>query len=275
MSDSRNKILREYRRLGGGKYREKSGKFVLEGYYLLNEALRAGLAVETVLYTAEFLQREAHRELLSRAGGGARLVEVAPRAFQAVAQTENSQGIGAIARLPEESRSMFALEKEGNSWKRGEASFFLVLDGLQDPGNLGTIIRTAAAAAVSGIFLLPGTVEPYNPKALRASMGGIFYLPVVPVRELDSCLNFLAERKIRLVAADPRGEQPYYDLDYSSRSHALIVGNESRGVRPLLLEKAEIRAFIPLPGQIPALNAAVAASIFIFENQRQKEIKGR
>lgn len=273
MSNYRNKILQEYRRLGSGKYRKKSRKIVLEGYHLLNEALRAGIEVETVLFTPGFLQKKANQELLSEAGGKARLLEVTPRLFQAVAQTENPQGIGAIARQPQDSTSLFMPQKKEKPREWGDGSFFLVLDGLQDPGNLGTIIRTAAAAAISGIFLLPGTVDPYNPKALRASMGGVFHLPLLPVHDVDLCLNYLDEHKIRLVAADPRGEQPYYVLDFSSRPHALIIGNESRGVRAPLLRKAEARAYIPLSGQIAALNAAVAASVFIFENQRQRKIK--
>ncbi len=275
MSNSENKILREYRRLGGGKYRKKSGKIVLEGYHLLNEALKTGIEIETVLFTAEFLQKEKHRELLKRAGEGVRLLEIAPRAFRVVAQTENPQGVGAIARQPSGRAHSPTLEELVDLPGRDRAAFFLILDELQDPGNLGTIIRTAASAAISGVLLLPGTVEPYNPKVLRASMGGVFYLPVLMVRDIESCLNILAKREIRLVAADPRGERPYYALDFSSGPHALIIGNESRGVQPFLLRKAEVSAFIPLPGRLSALNAAVAASIFIFENQRQKEIKGR
>lgn len=275
MSNLRKKILREYRRLGGGKYREKSGKIVLEGLHLLKEALKAGVEIDAVLFTPEFLQKKANRELLTAAGGKIQLVEVPTRAFQTVAQTENPQGIGAIARLPHSDVSLPALAEKEDTREREQGrehgAFFLILDELQDPGNLGTIIRTAAAAAISGIFLLPGTVDPYNPKALRAGMGGIFYLPVMPVHDIESFLDFLAKREIRLVAADPGGEQPYHALDFSSRSHALIIGNESRGVRASLLRKAKIRAFIPLPGQIAALNAAVAASIFIFENLRQRE----
>ncbi|NLJ56252.1 MAG: RNA methyltransferase [Firmicutes bacterium] len=265
----RNKIMQEYRRLGRRKYRKKSGKIILEGYHLLNEALQAGVKIETVLFTAEFLQKDANQILLAKACPGAGLVEVTPRMFQTIAQTENPQGIGAIACLPE-NIAVFTGEEKKFEFPHEHIHFYLVLDALQDPGNLGTIIRTAAAAAVSGIFLLPGTVEPYNPKALRASMGGIFYLPVMQVQDIDSCLNFFREQKIQLVAADPRGDRPYYKVDFSSQSSAVIIGNESRGVRKSLLKKAGIRAYIPLEGKIAALNAAIASSVFIFESQRQR-----
>ncbi|MGI5823065.1 MAG: TrmH family RNA methyltransferase [Dethiobacteria bacterium] len=266
----KNKIVQEYRRLGRRKYRKKSGKIILEGYHLLNEALVAGIKIETVFFTAEFLQKDINQELLSKACSGIRLVEVTPRMFQAMAQTENPQGIGAIAFPPQNVAVFPGEERKKFEFPRDSAHFYLILDELQDPGNLGTIIRTAAAAAINGIFLLPGTVEPYNPKALRASMGGIFYLPVIQVQEIDSCLGFLREQNMQLVAADPRGDRPYHMVNFSNRPSAVIIGNESRGVSKSLLKKADIRAYIPLQGKIAALNAAVASSVFIFESQRQK-----
>lgn len=269
MTKIRKKILQEYRQLGTRKYRKKSGKIVLEGLHLLKEAFKAGVAIETVLFTPEFLQKEANRELLSKIGGKIKTVEVPARLFNSIAQTENPQGIGAVAHLPQKDLSLLALNGE-NPLGQEHPAFFLILDELQDPGNLGTIIRTAAAAAINGIFLLPGTVEPYNPKALRASMGGIFYLPVIQVQEIDSCLGFLREQNMQLVAADPRGDRPYHMVNFSNRPSAVIIGNESRGVSKSLLKKADIRAYIPLQGKIAALNAAVASSVFIFESQRQK-----
>lgn len=265
----RKKILQEYRRLGNRKYRKKSGKMVLEGPHLLKEAFKAGVETDTVLFTPEFLQKEANRELLSKIGRKIKTIEVPTRMFQAVAQTESPQGVGAIANLPRNSPP-FSVRNGESYLGQDDHAFFLIIDELQDPGNLGTIIRTAAAAAINGIFLLPGTVEPYNPKVLRASMGGIFYLPVLQV-ELDSCLNFLMERNIRLVAADPHGDRPYYTVDFSGQSCAVVIGNESRGVQESLLRKADIRACIPLGGKIAALNAAVASAVFIFESRRQKE----
>lgn len=265
----RNKIMQEYRRLGRRKYRKKSRKIILEGYHLLNEALQAGVEIETVLFTAEFLQKNANQALLSRACSGTRLVEVTPRMFQNIAQTENPQGVGAIA-YPPKNVAVFPGEEKKFELSREHIHFYLILDELQDPGNLGTIIRTAAAAAISGIFLLPGTVELFNPKVLRASMGGIFYLPIMQVRDIDFCLAFLGERNVQLVAADPCGDRPYYMVDFSTRPSAVVIGNESRGVRKFLLKKASIRAYIPLKGKIAALNAAIASSVFIFESQRQK-----
>jgi len=253
----RHPVVKEYNLLAGRKYRKQRGKYILEGYHLLNEALNAGIELENVLYTAEFQNSAMNRELLARVGK-ADLMEVPLKIFQAVAQTENPQGVGAIVALPREPVNLF-LKK---------FHFYLLLDEIQDPGNLGTIIRSAAAAAVNGVFLLPGTVELYNPKVLRATMGGIFYLPVSPVNETETCVEMLREKKIQLIAADPRGGLPYYDVDFTKPS-AVIIGNENKGIRKSLLEMADIRAYIPLKGSISSLNAAAAASVFIFEHERQ------
>ncbi|RJX28154.1 MAG: RNA methyltransferase [Dethiobacter sp.] len=258
---SRDRIIKEYRLLGSRKYRKKSGKIILEGYHLLEEAFKAGAGVEAVLYTDEFMGKAVNRKLLARAGK-TRSIKVSTAIFNSIAQTDNPQGIGAIARIP------------GNEadFAPGDALLFLILDGLQDPGNLGTIIRTAAGAAIDGIFLLPGTVDPYNPKALRATMGGIFHLPVVQMDGISGCHKFLQERDLQLVVADPRGDVPYYHVDFT-RPSAIVIGNENRGVQEPLLKKAEVRAYIPLRGKIAALNAAVAASVFMFEYRRQREVK--
>ncbi|MDO9535500.1 MAG: RNA methyltransferase [Bacillota bacterium] len=256
---SRHPVLKEYNLLASRKYRKQKGKFILEGYHLLNEALTAGIELEIVLYTAEFKNSSVNRELLARAGK-ADLTEVPQKIFQAVAQTENPQGVGAIVALPREPVNHFS----------GKSNFYLLLDEIQDPGNLGTIIRSAAAAAVDGVFLLPGTVDLYNPKVLRATMGGIFYLPVLQINETDKCIETLRQKQIQLVAADPRGGVPYYEVDFTIPS-AVVIGNENKGIQKSLLEKADLRAYIPLKGSISSLNAAAAASVFIFEHERQTD----
>lgn len=258
----KNPVLREYNM--SRKLRGKRGKIVLEGFRLLEEAARAGVTLDTVLFTAEFKNTGVGRDLLAELKkAGSRMIEVPEKTFKAIAHTENPQGIGAIARMPVSST---------DDLLQSSFQFMLILDGVQDPGNLGTIIRTAAAAFEygAGIILLPGTVELYNPKVLRASMGGVFSLPVFEVPGPEDCLRIIREKSMQLVAADPRGAVPYYDLDLK-RNIAVIIGNENKGISKLLLESADARAYIPLRGKIAALNAAVAASILIFEHSRQLE----
>lgn len=260
---AKNRVIREYKLLGKGRYRKKTGRVILEGKHLLQEALHAGIETEAVFYTPAFLAAPGNKELIERLGGscGSCCYQLSENIFNAIAQTESPQGVGAIAGITPAAPELF--------W-RSQNPFILVLDRIQDPGNLGAIVRTAAAAAVDGILLLPGTVDPTNPKALRASMGGFFYLPIISAGDFPQWLDVFAGREISLVAADPSGEVPYYELDFGG-SMALIIGNESRGVSASLLKRAKARAYIPLRGKVGSLNAAVAAAIFIFERQRCKK----
>lgn len=254
------RLLKEYRKLSMRKARNKSGKMVLEGNQLLEEALSAGVTLDSLIYTAQFASKSGAEKLLSKVDKN-RIFRVDTSTFSKIAQTDTPQGIAAIARIPEKRQDAF--------YKKG---FFLVLDRIQDPGNLGTIIRTAAAARVNGIILLEGTADPYSSKALRASMGGIFHVPVIPEVELPDWFEIMKRQGVQLIAADPRGNTAYYNVDFNMPS-AVIIGNESQGVGKALLEKAEIKAFIPLHGNFNTLNAAVAAAAFILENERQKNFQ--
>lgn len=255
------RLLREYRKMGLKKCRTKRGKMILEGVQLVKEALLARVELESLLYTSEFAARPVAEELLAGVGR-AKVFPVDAATFASIAQTETPQGIAAMARIPERRTDIFSQGK----------GFFLVLDRIQDPGNLGTIIRTAAAASVSGIILLRGTTDPYSPKVLRSSMGGVFYIPIVLEDDLPDWFEKLERQDVQIIAADPKGDMPYYNIDFRKPT-AVIIGNESRGVRKILLEKAKIKAFIPLKGKFNTLNAAVAAAAFILENRRQKDFQ--
>lgn len=252
------KLIKKYKKLGQRKYRQKERRLLIEGFYLLEEAVKANLTLEVVFYTDHFLQMQGAENLL-RVLEVSNLIKLDERTFDEISHTETPQGVGAIAHLP---------EQNGDFINR-EDCFFLLLDGLQDPGNVGAIIRAAAAADLHGILLMPGTVDPFNPKAVRASMGGTFYIPVI-TEEAYFWLEVAAEKNIRLFAADAHGGIPYYEIDYNIPC-GIIIGNESRGISDFLLDRASVKTSIPLRGKINSLNAAVAASVFIFEAMRQRK----
>ena len=254
----KNRAIKLYRLLHHRKYREKYKLIVLEGFHLLNEATRAGVKVKTVFYTSRFSRDPVNRALLEQQSK-ANLIALDSNAFKAIAQTDNPQGVGAIAEAPWNNQG-FLLDQN--------RKFFVVLDAIQDPGNVGTIIRTAAAAAVDGVVLLPGTVDPFNPKALRASMGGIFYLSLALLKHYGEWMDICSNRDIQVVAADPEGSCLFHEVDFRLPS-AVIIGNESKGISNELLETVDVAARIPISGEIASLNAAVAASILIFERIRQ------
>lgn len=259
LNSKQHRLVREYRQLARGRHRKKTGKLILEGAHLLREALNGGVTIDAVLYTELFRMMPGGMELLERLGSYTKRYLVTESLFNEIAHTENPQGVGAIARIPRFDR--------GIKWEQEEL-FMLILDRVQDPGNLGAIIRSAAAAPVDGLLLLSGTADPTNPKVLRAAMGGSFYLPLIHERDFPGWADFFKQFDICIIAADPGGKVPYYDLDYRGKT-ALAIGNESRGLSTRMLQMATTRAYIPLGGEISSLNAAVAAALFIFERQKR------
>ncbi len=256
---SKNQAVKLYRLLGRHrKYRQKYGLIVLEGFHLLHEATRAGVKINTIFYTSDFAREPANRALLEQ-HDQASLLHVSAQTFEKISQTDNPQGIGAIAEAPGFRQNLLPVSDGG---------FFIVLDALQDPGNVGTIIRTAAAAGLDGLVLLPGTVDPFNPKTLRASMGGAFYLPLFLCSDFREWLESCRKNSLQVVAADPQGTLYYHEVNYRLPS-AVIIGNENRGIRSQILDGADYSAKIPLHGKIASINAAAAASVFIFEKIRQ------
>ena len=181
------------------------------------------------------------------------MVVVSAEELRSVADTEQPQGIVAIARVP---RSTLGNLPAGSSEQR-----WLVLDGVQDPGNLGTILRTAAAFGVGGVLALPGTVDAWNAKVVRSTMGASFRMPVVPV-DLNELHDFLVAREVVLWATDSAGED--IGAVAAPPRLALAVGNEGQGLSPALLALAERKVAIPITTEVESLNVDVATGILLY-----------
>jgi RNA methyltransferase, TrmH family len=250
-----NRHLKLYRSLGKRKSRKETGLLPLEGRRLVTEAIESGLKVEVILLHEE----QDGDTVLARLGNEVPVYRVAARLFEQVAHTESPQGIIAVAQKPE-----YLL---GDVF-RGTPSLLLVVDSLQDPGNLGTMVRSAAAAGAGGAVLLPGTVDISNPKALRATMGALFRMPVVEAN-LDELLAGLRQHGLTLVAADAKAVLAYDKLDWRN-SAAVVVGNEGAGVSAEILAAADSTISVPMCAGIESLNAAVAMSVIFFEAARQR-----
>ena len=146
---------------------------------------------------------------------------------------------------------------------------FMVLDNLQDPGNLGTIVRTAEGAGVDAVFLSKESVDIYNPKTIRSTMGSIYRMPVVYVEDLLELLNTFREKGIKSYAAHLEGKNSYDKEDYKGGT-AILIGNEGNGLRDEVADSADVWVQIPMQGKVESLNAAIAASILMFEVYRQR-----
>jgi RNA methyltransferase, TrmH family len=249
-----NPLLKEVRRAAERGALTEEGCCVAESFHLLEEALRSGCEVPWVLVTES--AREPIEGLMS--GREASQIAVLPDAlFRSVATTETSQGAIALVRPPVWSLAQLF----------GGSSLVLILDGVQDPGNVGTILRSAEAFGATGAMFLKGTAGPFNPKTLRASAGSVFRVPFIAGLDAREALASIGERSVTLYAAMPRAPRLVAETDFT-RPCAIVIGGESRGIGPELGTQAEPVA-IPTIG-VESLNAAMAASILLYEAQRQR-----
>lgn len=221
------------------------GFCVAEGFHLLEEAERARCEVGAIVVAESVAGRFAHREVY----------QLPDRDFHELAATEHSQGVISLVRPP--------------AWTIDQlfsgTALVVVLDGLQDPGNAGTIVRSAEAFGASGVLAIKGTVNLYNPKSLRASAGSLFRLPCVQGFDEEAALGALAA--VTCYATVANGGQPIGEAALAAPA-ALIIGGEARGVSPALRGGSR-KVMIPTTG-VESLNAAVAASIVLYEASRQR-----
>lgn len=249
-----NEKVRFLRSLHDHAARQRARRFLIEGIRLVEDALEGGAELDTVLVDEGNLTRnERGRRLLERLD---RLGywRASPRALQATSGTVTPQGVVAAVRLPE------------STPPADPGTMALVVDGVKDPGNLGTILRTAEAAGVSTVWLSPGTVDAFGPKVVRAGMGVHFRLP------LFSGDWATIERQLRgkqVWAADARAARPYYEADWRLPS-ALIIGGEAHGLSEDGIRVADGLVSIPMAGATESLNSAIAAAVILFEAVRQR-----
>ncbi len=247
-------LVTQVRNLQRRRARKRAALAVAEGVRLVEEALAAGLPVEGLIVARAAAGHGRTADLLAQATARAIPVEeVEDRLFAELADTETPQGILAVI--------------EPRSWRLEEVHVqarqpALVLDGVQDPGNVGTLLRTAFALGVPGALLLPGTADPRHPKVLRAAMGATFRLPTVLTTD-DEFATWTRKHQVTVWAA-ASGGKPLARSAVPERL-ALVVGNEGAGVRPFIRELARQRVAIPLARGAESLNVAVAAGILIHE----------
>lgn len=258
ISSPANERLKHARRVRDGR---EEGLIFIEGERLSEECVSSGLEVVACFHSPHPTERSgALIEELLRAG--CPVYRVADSVLGTVTDTVHPQGVVVIARRPEFSEADLAAGGEG-------MPLLVCLDGVQDPGNFGTLVRTAEAAGASGVVALKGCVDGYSPKALRASMGSAFRLPVVSGLDGNGLPGFVRERGLKLVTASAEGGIVYTDFDWRQGA-AVIFGNEARGVSRELMERCDAVVRIPLRGGVESLNVSAAAAVVLFEAARQR-----
>lgn len=240
------------------KHREETGLFLMEGAVLLKEAFAAGEDfLDALIVRTGSEEAPGVTELISSAGRlGIRAFGLAGPLFDQLTDTETGKDVIGVFRIP---------AREIGNVRNG----LLILDRLQDPGNMGTVMRTAEAAGFDGIAAVKGTVDAFSPKVVRAASGAVLRLPVVYLDSEEEVLELCRREGLKIAAGDPLGTDLYGGADLSGRI-ALIIGNEGRGISESLMERADVRVRIPMEGKTESLNAAVAAAILMYETVRQR-----
>jgi TrmH family RNA methyltransferase len=260
ITSSHNPKLQNIRRLlSQPKARREACAFVVEGVRLAEEAFRAGWKLELALWSDDLSPRG--RELLAQLeAAGVPCEAVEATILQSISDMQTSQGILAVVEMRPPSLPSVP-------------DFILVLDNIRDPGNLGTILRTASAAGAQAVLLSPGCADPYNPKVVRSAMGAHFHLPIHTLdwSEIAGYLGSTAtqEEKVSVYLTDAAGDLPYTQANFRAPL-AIIIGSEAEGAGSEARQLAQHRLSIPMPGHAESLNAAIAAALLLFEVVRQR-----
>jgi len=264
VESNQNARLKELRKALNAPGRGAQALVGIEGPKLLEEALRAGLRVRTI-FVAQGPDRASERLLDKlQVGRDVEILELPKKLLDQALATETPQSIAALVEPPNWSWPHVLNQNQ-------KKTLILVLAGIQDPGNLGTILRSAEAFGATGVVSLPGTVNAWNPKAVRASAGSVFRVPVLAT-SVEECIKRLRAEGVKLLATTAKGTKPA-DLAELNGPVALVIGNEGSGVPAHLIAKADATIAVPCPGPVESLNAAVAASVLLYEASRQRSTR--
>ncbi len=254
------------------KYRDSSEKYIIEGANLIEDAFDAGVTIDEVVVRDSVSRRGDIAEAMA-SPKTADLTEsmnipvfaLADSLYDKISDTEHGRNVFAVV-----IKKKWMANDLGSMREDGRGRNIIILDRLQDPGNLGTIIRTADGAGFAGVIALKGTTDAFAPKVVRAAAGSLFRLPVMYVDGAEAAFDVCKRFGLKTAATGFEGAEEYSKADLSGGT-ALIIGNEGQGVLPEIQQKADVILKIPMFGRIDSLNAAVAAGILMYECKRQED----
>lgn len=254
-----NQWVKEWRRLNdSAKYRRETGLFALEGARLCADAMRSDVTLKVVLYTSSALAVYGNvvEPLLACADT---VVEISPELSRHMSDTINPQGVFCIAKMLDNSLIIDKINIIGK---------YSALEDIQDPGNMGTVIRTAEALGIDGILLSDGCCDIYNPKVLRASMGGVFRLPLMRVGDMTQTVVALQEKGLTAFACVVDASATPITEAGMGQGSVAVIGNEGNGLRDETVAACKYSVTIPMTGRAESLNASMAAGIILWEMAR-------
>lgn len=252
-----NNVIKEVKKLKEKKYRDLSKSFLAEGFRFVEEALKSDFEILYVFISENQQEKYEKSGFENLIKSSTKVYKLTDALFNLICSTETPQGIAAVV-------------KYKNHSVTSTDGFYVLVDKVQDPGNIGTIIRTANAAGALGVIVTKGTVDVYNNKTLRATMGSIFKIPIIFEDENFKILNSLKKDGFKIITSSLDTKYNFYDVDLKGKV-IIAVGNEGNGISKEIFELGDISVKIPMPGDAESLNVGVAASIMMFEAVRQRK----
>lgn len=260
ITSMKNPLIKEVKSLYRKKERIRSKSFIIEGIKIIEEAIDNKYEIKNIIYTDKLLKAKGGADFFEKIRSLKELVYVKDNIFKEISDTENPQGVLALSKF--KYNELVDIKSKDNP-------FYLLLDELQDPGNMGTIIRSADAFNIDGIIITEGCVDPYNPKVVRATMGSIFRVPIYYNSNGLKGLEELKKLGIEVYSTALEESSPIFEVDYD-KGIVLVIGNESRGVSKEIYSISDKLIRIPMPGKAESLNAGIAASIIMYEGMKQR-----
>lgn len=253
-----NEQVKHIKKLKEKKYREEYGEFIVEGIKMVEEAIVENAKIKSIIICDDCKTQNSIPNELMYEIAKLNCIYVSEKVFNFITDVINPQGILAVIEKPNLKENKINYENDN----------FLILDGIQDPGNIGTILRTVDSLNINQIIVSNDTADIYNPKVVRSTMGAIFRVKVVESDDLVKTVKEMKKHKIKIYATDLNTDKTIYNISYEKS--AIIIGNEANGVSIKMLQNADERIKIPMLGKTESLNAAVATSIILYEVYREK-----
>ena len=251
-----NENIKSIKKLKERKYRDLNNEYIIEGIKILKEAIQEKAVIKKIVLCEECLANNIIDEKLLYEIAKYDCLYVSKKIFEGLTDVSKPQGILAV------------VEKNNKKDINYNEDIIVALDGLQDPGNLGTILRTLDSANLSQVVVSKDTVDAYNPKVVRSTMGAIFRVNIVEAENLKETLKEMKRHKYKVMCTDLTASKNIYEIDYNKK--ILVIGNEANGISKELLDMADEKIIIPMLGKTESLNASVATSIIVYEYVRRK-----
>jgi len=252
-----NEIIKHIKKLADKKYRDQNNCYIIEGIKLVEEAIQEEAQIEKIIICEESTKTAEISKNLMYEIAKYDCIYVTDKIFKTISQVMNPQGIMAIIKKNKE-RPIIKYDED----------VIVALDDIQDPGNLGTILRTVDSIGLKQLIVSKGTADVFNPKVVRSSMGAIFRVEVIEVENLKETIEMMKRNNYELVVTSLQTESSIYDVDYNKK--IIVIGNEANGVSPEIQNIADKKIKIPMLGKTESLNASVATAIILYEYIRQK-----